>query len=165
MPVVPEDQRLDVLRRLGLSEPLLRLSAGERLDPLFEYRCQGPPWFSYHHAGCPSGPPVAPLWDCGNSVTGVWVKEGQLEFVEFSIEDYEEYTVLAHTEQGLWATVFADLFEDRDKLAPDEFEAPARLVGFRFVERVVVRDEAAVATFEGRQGWLRGVVESIEGEG
>jgi hypothetical protein len=35
MPVVPEDQRLDVLRCVGLSEPLLRLSAGVSVDPLF----------------------------------------------------------------------------------------------------------------------------------
>jgi hypothetical protein len=163
MPVVPEDQRLDVLRCLGLSEPLVRLSAGESVDPLFEYRCQGPPWYCYHGAHTPAGPPFAPLWDCCNSVTGVWEKDGRLEFLEFSIEDRDdEYTVLAHTEQGLWATVFADLYEDRDKMVPAEFMAPARLVGFRFVDRVVVRDEGAVATFEGRHEWLRKVVATME---
>ena len=134
MPVVPEGERMDGLRRLGLSEALVRQSAGESLDPLFSFRCQGPPHFSYHGAGCPDGPPLLPLWDCCDSVTGVRASDRRLEFIEFSIESSEEYTVLAHTEQGLWATVFVNLFEDKDYLAPDAFREAASTVGFRFLD-------------------------------
>ena len=162
MPVVPEPERLDTLRRLGLSDPLVRLSAGEELHPVFAFRCQGPPGRAYHGAGVPDGPPLAPLWDCGDTVTGVWEQGGRPEFIGFSVEAPDEYWVLAATEQGLWATVFADLFEDRDDLAPEDFDGAARLVGFRFIGRVVYRDEAAVSTCEGREAWLRGVVAGID---
>jgi hypothetical protein len=115
MPVVPEGQRLDNLRRLGLSEALIRQSGGDHVHPLLEFRCPGPPLYSYRGARSPEGPPLVPLWDCGDSVTGVWVRDG-LEFIEFSIEAPEEHTVLARTEQGLWATVFVHLYEDRNGL-------------------------------------------------
>src|SRR5438034_666015 len=126
MPVVPEGDRLDALRRLGLSDPLVRVSAGERVHPLFWFRCQGPPWHSYHGAGCPDGPPLVPLWDCGDTVTGVWERGGRLEFIRFDVDDPEGYDTLASTEQGLWAMVLADLHEDGCEAAPDDFRMAAR---------------------------------------
>jgi hypothetical protein len=164
VPVVAEGNRLDTLRQLGLSDALVRLSAGERLHPLFEFRCQGPPFYSYHDAGCPEGPPVAPLWDCGDSVTGVWVRNGRLEFIEFGIEGHGEYTVLAHTEQGLWATVFADVYEDEDELGPEDLRDAARAAGFRFLDRLVDSYGSGYSTLEARRSFLRGLVGAIDGE-
>src|SRR4029434_11246044 len=105
------------------------------------------PFYSYHGAGCPKGPVLAPLWDCGDSVTGVWIRGGRLEFIEFGIEGVAEYTVLAHTEQGLWATVLVNLYEDRDDLGPEAFRDAARAVGFRFLDRLAAAyDSAEVST-------------------
>ncbi|HTK75143.1 MAG TPA: hypothetical protein VL371_07770 [Gemmataceae bacterium] len=163
MPVVEEAQRLDTLRRLGLSEALVRQSSGEPVHPLLAFRCQGPPFYSYHGAACPEGPPLAPLWDCGGSVTGVWVRGGRLEFIEFSIEAHEEYTILAHTEQGLWAAVFVNLYEDRDDLGPDAFGDAARAVGFRYLDRLVTSyGSADVSTFEAPAAFLRNLVGTID---
>jgi hypothetical protein len=60
------------LRRVGLSGPMIRLSAGEPLHDLFRFRCQTPPYDVYHETGVPVGPAFLPLWDCGDSMTGVW---------------------------------------------------------------------------------------------
>ena len=165
MPVVQEGQRLDMLRRLGLSEALVRQSTGERLHPLFEFRCQGPPFYSYHGAGCPEGPALAPLWDCGDSVTGVWIRGGRVDFIEFDIEAVAEYRVLAHTEQGLWATVFVNLYEDRDDLGSEAFRDAARAVGFRFLDRLVAAyDSADVSTFDAHEAFLGSLIGAIDGE-
>jgi hypothetical protein len=51
MTVVAEERRLSELRRVGLSEPIIRLSAGELLHDLFRYRCQASPYYVYHEAG------------------------------------------------------------------------------------------------------------------
>jgi len=161
---MPEGVRIDGLRRLGLSEALIRQSAGNCLHPLLEFRCAGPPYRSYHGAGCPEGPPLAPLWECGDSVTGVWVREGRLEFIQFSIEDQKEYRVLARTEQGLWATVFVNLYEDRDDLAPQAFRDAAGAVGFRFLDRLVASYVSGFPTFEAHEAFLSDLVGTIDGE-
>lgn len=67
-------------------------------------------------------------------VTGVWVRDMQLEFVEFCIEAHAEFTVLARTEQGLWAKVFLNLYEDRDDIAPEPFRDAAKAIGFQFLD-------------------------------
>lgn len=165
MTVVPENERLDALRRLGLSGPLVRLAAGKPVHPAFGFRCQAPPRYSYHGAGCPGGPPLTPLWDCGDTVTAVWERDGRPEFIEFCIEADGEFWVLAATEQGLWATVFTALVEDRDDLGADELRDAAQVVGFRFLDRVVAgRQEADLSTFEQHAAWLQGLVAGIDRE-
>ena len=43
MPVVAEDERVAALRRLGVSDPLIRLSCGEVLHDQFSISCVSPP--------------------------------------------------------------------------------------------------------------------------
>lgn len=164
MPVVPEGVRIETIQRLGLSEALVRQSSGDYVHPLFNFRCLGPPFYSYHGASSPEGPPLAPLWDCGDSVTGVWVREGQLEFIEFSIERPEESTLLARTEQGLWATVFVKLYEDEDKLGVDDFRDAANAVGFRFLDRLVALYGSGHPTFEAHRAFVRSLTSEVDGE-
>jgi len=160
--VVPENQRLQTLRQLGLSEPLIRQALGDKLHPLFWFRCQGPPWKSYHGAVCPPGPPLAPLWDCCDTVTGVWERDGRLEFIEFGIEWNGDHAVLAYTEQGLWATIFWHLYEDSDDPELEDFPRAAQIVGFRFFDQLVEQDKAAQATYEKRRARLRDLVAAID---
>ena len=42
MTVVPEAQRLSELQRVGVSELIIRLSAGEPVHDLFRFRCESP---------------------------------------------------------------------------------------------------------------------------
>jgi hypothetical protein len=165
MAAVPEDQRINELRRLGASEPLIRLSSGEVVHELFRYSCLGPPHYVYHGAGTPFGPPLIPLWDCNDTVVGVWECADGPEFIEFSIEDDDEYSPLAHTEQGFWATQFDFFYESDAPLA--ELRDAASVVGFRFLDRYLAAREAAadrLGTFEGHQAWLRDLVAGIDQE-
>jgi hypothetical protein len=163
MPVAAAEKRLDILRQIGLSAALVRLASGELLHPLFQFRCQSPPYFSYHGAGCPAGPLLVPLWDCGDAVVSVWVRDSRPEFITFSIEDPDTYAVLAHTEQGLWATVFVDLYEERDDLGPEDFRGAADAAGFAFLDQIIAAYEVAdVSTHEAHEAFVRNLIEEID---
>lgn len=165
MAVVPEDQRITELRRLGASEPLVRLSSGEAVHEMFRYGCLGPPYYVYHMAPTPTGPPLVPLWDCNDTVVGVWEQPDGPEFIEFSIEDDDEYTPLARTEQGFWATQF-DFFYECD-VPLEELREAAAAVGYRFLDQHLAAREVGasqLSTFEGHQTWLRELVAGIDWE-
>ena len=153
MSVIPENQRIAELRRLGASEALVRLSSGELLHEVFRGSCLGPPYFVYHEASVPDGPPLVPLWDHDNHVVGVWQRTAGLEFIEYSIEAAHKYTPLARTEQGFWATQFDFLYECDIPL--EKLREAAAAVGYRFVDRHF---------FDSHQAWLREFVADIDGE-
>jgi hypothetical protein len=114
-------------------------------------------------AGTPVGPPLVPLWDCNDSVLGVWERPDGPEFIEFSIEADEEYTTLARTEQGFWATQFDFFYEC--EIPDDELREAAAAVWFRFLDQLMAaREEAAdrLTTFEGHRAWLDAAVASID---
>jgi hypothetical protein len=163
MTVVPEAQRLSELQRVGVSELIIRLSAGEPVHDLFRFRCESPPYAVYHGASVPVGPTFVPLWECCDSVTGVWERDGRLGFLEFSIEDPREYRAISNTEQGLLADLFLKLYEDRDDLGLDDFREPARLIGFRFLDEMVTAYEGAPhATFEAQKSFQRDFLARID---
>ena len=163
---VPESQRIAAIRRLGASEPLIRLASGECVHPTFRNSCLGPPYYVYHEASVPVGPPFVPLWDHGDTVVGVWERADGPEFIEFSIEADDEVWRLARTEQGFWATRFDFLYECDIPL--EELRAAATAVGFRFVDRHLAAREADTSrfgSFEGHAAWLREFVAGIDREG
>jgi hypothetical protein len=140
MPVFPEEGRLEEMRRLGLSEPLVRLAAGEVLHPAFETCFVGPP--SYVYGGWvedeeddyfPGGPTFVPFWSFADAVQGVWEAEGGLEFIDLYIEDPDNPKLLARTEQGFLAWVFTDLYEYNWDDPEDFAQLPeaAAVVGYR----------------------------------
>ncbi|MDQ0042450.1 hypothetical protein J2W33_003357 [Variovorax boronicumulans] len=163
MAVIAEDLRMAALQGLGLSEPLMRLAAGECIHDAFRGRCLGPPFHVYHRAGVPTGPPLIPLWDSGDIVFGVWEKADALEFIEFSIETPEEFELVAKTEQGFWAARFDFLYEC--DLPDEDLQSAAASVGFRFLTRQLAsREEAGerLDTFQGHRAWLRELVAEID---
>ena len=135
MPVIPEEHRLVKLREMGLSDAVIRLSAGELVHEMFEFRCKTP-FYVYHGANLPEDPVFCPLWDCGDRVTGVWEPDGRPEYIQFSIEATGSYWAVAKTEQGLLAALFSTLYEDEDQLDLDGFREPARSIGFRYLPAV-----------------------------
>lgn len=162
MPVVPDERRIEELRRLGISDPVIRQSASEEVHPIFSTRCK-PPFYSYHGAVCPAGPPLVPLWDSGDTVTAVWQPDDRLEFIEFRIECRGEYQVLARTEQGLLANLFVNLLEDEDDVGPEQRETAATLIGFRFLPEVIAAYQAADhKTTEAHEAFRRRLMNSID---
>jgi len=165
MAVIARAQRMAELQRLGLSAPLMRLADGECVHEAFRASCLGPAFYVYHGADAPAGPPLIPLWDSGDTVSGVWEKSDGLEFIEFSIEMPDEFEKIARTEQGFWATRFDFLYEC--DLPDEELQRAAASVGFRFLDRHLASREAAeerLDTFKGHRAWLRELVESIDQE-
>jgi hypothetical protein len=166
MPAVAEDERVAVLRRLGVSDPLIRLSCGEVLHDQLSGSCVGPPWYVYHGSiPTPDGPPLVVLWEWSEEVTGVWQRGSGLEFIRYGFGGPEEFEVLARTEQGFWATQFDFLYESDAPL--DDLWAAAAAVGFRFLERHLATREAAdsrLDTFESHEVWLRELVAGIDRE-
>jgi len=165
MPVVPEDERIAGLRRLGVSAPLVRLASGELLHPAFRNACLGPPYYTYHGADTPVGPTLIPLWDHCDTVVAVWERADSLEFIEYSIETAHEYDPLARTEQGFWATRFDFLYECDVPL--EALREAASAVGLRFIDRYLLARETAgplLESFEERQAWLHRLVADIDRE-
>lgn len=163
MPAIAENKRISELRRLGVSEAIIKLASGDCLHELFRHRCLGPPHYVYHGAGTPDGPPMVPLWDSGDTVTAIWERGKGIEFIEFSIESHNEYTLIARTEQGFWTAQFDFFYECEASLA--ELHEGASRVGFRFLDRHLesrVAAEDGLRTFEDHKAWLRDLVASID---
>ena len=165
MPAVAEEQRIPELRRLGMSEPLIRLASGDCVHEMFRHSCLGPPYYVYNMAGTPNGPPLIALWDCNDTVVGVWERPDGPEFIDFSIEADDEYRPLARTEQGFWVTQFDFFYECLTPM--EELREAAAAVGYRFLDRHLTAREAAesrLGTFEGHESWLRELVADIDGQ-
>jgi hypothetical protein len=145
-----DDGRIATLRQLGLSEPILRLSAGEDVHPGQE--CGRPPEefdaapsFALHarrkYYQChrqlpaieePSLPAdilwFIPMFTWRGGMVGVWNREGRLEFVCYCIDCPEDgFDVLARTEQGPLAYVLVGVLNE-------DLPAAAQAVGFQFLD-------------------------------
>lgn len=165
MPVVPKSERLEGLRQLGLSDPLIWQAAGEQLHPYFWYRCLGPSRLVDQGAGVPDGSLLYPLWDCEDVTTAAWQPGGRLQFIEFKCESPGPYAVLASSEQGLWARVFDLLHEDYLTLQREDFEVPAQIAGFRFLDMIWDEYErTSHASFEQHEKFLVEVVGRIDAQ-
>jgi hypothetical protein len=163
MAAVADDQRIAALRRLGASEPLIRLATGDCIHPTFRNSCLGPPYYVYHGASTPNGPPLVPLWDHGDTVAGVWKRADGPEFIAFSIEADDEVWPQARTEQGFWATRFDYLYEA--EVPDEELRQAASAVGFRYLDRLLAARSSlkgALNRFESHGAWLRGLVAGID---
>jgi hypothetical protein len=165
MAVIPEDQRVAALRRLGISEPVIRLSCGENLHDLFSIGCEGPPRRVYHQAEVPDGPPFIPFWEFADSVTGLWVAaDGRLEFIQFDVEAPDEFRVLAHTEQGFLAAVLLWQYQNGDdELEWDDFWEPAEAIGFRYLaELVAAYERTPIAGYDDYRAFQRRFVAQLD---
>lgn len=163
MSVVDAASRIDALQALGASAPLVRLASGDCVHPLLLTSCLGPPFYSYHGAHAPPGPPLVPLWDDGDLVYALRNTDAGPEFIRFSIEDAQSADVVALTEQGFWADRFDFLYETEAPL--DALRAAADAVQFRDIEVYL----AARETFENQpddvpahQVWLQQTVAEID---
>lgn len=163
MPILPEDDRIKELQRLGLSESLIRLSEGMTPNEIFKYRCKTP-FYVYHGSRLPEGEAIVPLWDCGDVVTAVrGPSSNKLEFIRFGIEYVDEFQIIARTEQGMLAHLFVELFEDNDEWTPREFDEPANLVGFRYMPMLVAEYNSSDHSTSERHGeFVRRLVSAID---
>jgi hypothetical protein len=164
MPIVSRRERLEVLRRLGISDAVIDLAAGKNRRAIFDYYCT-PPYMIYECVVVPAGNPLVPLWeDRGGGATAVRPGETGLEFIEFSVEAPEEYRIVARTEQGLLAHLFITLYEACDSPAKEAaLPEDATSVGFQYCSELVsAYDAAEHRTFEAHEAFVRAFVDGID---
>jgi hypothetical protein len=137
------ETRIAELTRLGFSTPLLELSAGRKPHSLFQNICNDP-WYIYHGGRGPPGLELVPIWEEGTVVTAALETETGLQIVRFDLELPNAYSVIARSEQGLWADVFVSLLDgwSRSEADPDEVAEAAKAVGFRFLRETLALIEA-----------------------
>jgi hypothetical protein len=137
------ETRIADLARLGFSTPLLELSAGRTPHPLFQNICNDP-YYIYHGGSSPSGLRIVPIWEEGMLLTAASEIETGLQVIRFSLELPNAYWVIARSEQGLWADLFASLVDgwSRSEADPDEVAEAARAVNFRLLEETLAFIEA-----------------------
>lgn len=167
MPLVPEDQRAAALHSLNLSPALRNMALGQRPPTVFQFRVN--PVFKVYTAGGrpltdagPAGMLTLPLWESGTTVPAVRQEATQRVFFTFSLEDpVRRAHDLARTEQGLWAALFAEAYED--EFSDEELAAAAADVGFRYWPLVLARSQAADQdSFEASGAFRRALMAEID---
>jgi hypothetical protein len=133
---VPKSDRVAKLRRLGVSDAVIRLATGAVKVSLFPLLRT--PYKVYRGIDWPArGLVFAPLWEEGDVVTAARERGGGTEFFAFSVEDPLARWRLAGSEQGLLATLFNDpvneCYDEPEGVASlrAKLAAAAEAVGFR----------------------------------
>jgi hypothetical protein len=133
----PKTRILD-LTRLGFSTPILELSAGRTPHPLFQNVCNER-YYIYHGGSSPLGLQIVPIWEEGMLLTAASETESGLQIIRFSLELPNGYWLVACSEQGLWADLFASLVDgwSRPEEDLDEVKSAAKAVNFRFLKETL----------------------------
>jgi len=163
MPIAPQDRRIDLLRALRVSAPMLRMAEGALPHDALRACCSGPPYYAYHGARAPAGAEFIPLWDHGDTVFGVRGLDDGLEFVRYSIETPDDCERIATTEQGFWAAQFDAVYELDCSI--EAMEQAAAAVGYRFLSQQLEAREAyedEPGGYDGHARWLRELVAQID---
>jgi hypothetical protein len=155
--VIPDGKAdwLEAFRRCGLSDALIEFALGEPADPLFESICQRELLEQpFEYLPDVPGPPVTPLWHVTTSVVGCRKQRNRLEFVRVEMEEVfaggeEPVTVIAHSEQGLWASLFCRRLEavlaalgKRSEQKIKQLRDAAKRIGFVHFETTLERVKA-----------------------
>ncbi len=129
-----DDLRIDELRQLGLSEPVIRMAMGEVVHDALWWICL-PLSPVVAEPPTPSGSHFVPLWSFAGGITGAMVRDDGKEFADYAIDCLQEgFEFVAHTEQGLLAYLLSHLVHDQ---LVDVSEA----VGFRFPAELRVHSD------------------------
>ena len=131
-------KRIDYLKKIGLSEPIIRMAQGEILHPFFESAYEEPNYI-YSEIKVPDN--ITPLWELDSFQTVVWVENRGIFFVQFDLDDLEgTFKVIGYTEQAALARLFLDSIEvsslKNDELIRQVTEA-SKCTGFKYSEEFI----------------------------
>lgn len=168
MPLIPDPDRLEVLRGWGVSEATLRLSGGELLHRVFHDVALGPPWHIYRGTiWIPEQGELAPLWECSSSVEAVLRDDSGTHFIRlpFEAETAEQLETLSKSEAGFWTHKFDFLYEcDEDE---EDLRAAAASVGYSRIDDYLearVLAEPGLGSTADHDLWLASQVRIADGE-
>lgn len=101
--------RIAELKALGISDGVIKLCRRQKQEA-FRFRCR-PSYYIYHGGTIPIGPRIVPMWEEGTSQTVVRRSQDSLEFIHYSLEDPDEWEIVAYSEQGLLAYRFLPIVD------------------------------------------------------
>jgi hypothetical protein len=141
---VDDGPRINELRRLGLSEPVIRTAGGEVVHDALWSICL-PLLPAAIEPPAPSGTRFVPLWQFAGGITGVVAGDDEVSFADYAIDRPQYgFEFVAGTEQGLLAYVLSHV-------ADEHLAGAAEAVGFRFpAELRMVSDIEALRSLIGR---------------
>lgn len=130
----------DVLRRLGVTDELIRHLENDDLDHPFGYRCQPA---LYWQSSPIAARGIVALWECGTVLS--YFNQNNRCFEQTSLENIEEIRCSYPSLQGLLAELFIDAYEDEiDTTLLIEY---AELFGFRSMDRLLIEVQTAPADY------------------
>jgi hypothetical protein len=131
-------KRIDYLKKIGLSGPIIRMAQGEILHPFFESAYEEPNYI-YSVKKIPDN--ITPLWELDSFQTVVWEENKGIFFVQFDLDDLEGiFKIIGYTEQAALSRLFLDSIEvsslKNDELIRQVKEA-SKCTGFKYSEEFI----------------------------
>lgn len=132
------ETRITELSRLGFSQPILELSSGRKPHSIFDDVCNDP-FYIYEGGTTPFEMEVIPIWENGMVLTAAIEKPNGTEIVEYNLEAPEEYEIIAYSEQGLWANLFASFVDgwSREESSLNDIEEASQIVRFLLLKETI----------------------------
>jgi hypothetical protein len=131
-------ERINYLKKIGLSEPIIQMAQGEILHPFFESAYEEPNYI-YEMKNIPDN--ITPLWEFESFQTVVLEENSHIFFVQFNLDDLEAtFKIIGYTEQAALARLFLDNIEltnlENDELIKQVTEA-SKCTGFKHSEEFI----------------------------
>jgi hypothetical protein len=131
-------ERINYLKMIGLSEPIIQMAQGKILHPFFESAYEEPNHI-YDIKNIPNN--IIPLWELESFQTVMLEENNDILFVQFDLDDLEAtFNVIGYTEQAALARLFLDNIEvsnlENDELIKQVTEA-SKCTGFRYDDEFI----------------------------
>jgi hypothetical protein len=131
-------ERINYLKMIGVSEPIIQMAQGEILHPFFESAYEEPNYI-YDIKNIPDN--ITPLWELESFQTVVLEQNNDIFFVQFNLDDLEiTFKIIGYTEQAALARLFLDNIEvsnlENDELIKQVTEA-SKCTGFKYSEEFI----------------------------
>jgi hypothetical protein len=126
----------EILRKLGVTDGMIRHLESDDLQKPFGYRCRSP----YYWRSSPIAERgIVPLWECGNTIS--YFNPTNSRFETCSLENIDDTWCSYSSIQGLFAELFVAGYEDEMDI--EELREYADLFGFQHLESMLTEVKAA----------------------
>ncbi len=134
-----DKKRIEYLKQIGISKPLIRMGQGEMIHPFFESAYEEPNYI-YQIESIPDE--MTPLWELEEFQTSIFETNKGIMFVQVNLEDPDAtLKVIGFTEQAALARLFIDTIEvsnlETNELIKQVKEA-SECTGFKYCEEFII---------------------------
>ena len=130
--MIQTKDRIEYLKKIGISEPLIRMAQGEIIHSFFESAYEEPEIFQVKNL--PNE--VTPLWQLDEFKTLIFEKDNKMVFAQVNLEDPDAtLDIIGFTEQAALARLFIDNIEVSSLETSDlirEVKGASECSGFKY---------------------------------